>query len=91
MYPLPEQPEPRPARLRPLPGTQPEAPVPLSAPLADLPLSPHLAAELLPVARGFVGPLRSYGVFAEALPSQPDDDEASTLLRFVGRDPHWPA
>jgi hypothetical protein len=48
MYPLPEQPEPRPARLRPLPGTQPEAPVPLSAPLADLPLSPHLAAELLP-------------------------------------------
>ena len=51
MYPLPEQPEPRPARLRPLPGTQPAAPVPLSAPLADLPLSPHLAAELL-AARG---------------------------------------
>ena len=51
MYPLPEQPEPRPARLRPLPGTQPAAPVPLSAPLAELPLSPHLAAELL-AARG---------------------------------------
>jgi hypothetical protein len=50
MYPLPEQPEPKPARLRPLPGTQPAGPVPLSAPLADVPLSAHLAAELLPTS-----------------------------------------
>ena len=51
MYPLPEQPEPKPARLRPLPGTQPTEPIPLSAPLADVPLSAHLAAELLPTSR----------------------------------------
>jgi hypothetical protein len=50
MYPLPEQPEPKPARLRPLPGTQPTGPVPLPAPLADVPLSAHLAAELLPTS-----------------------------------------
>lgn len=50
MYPLPEQPEPKPARLRPLSGTQPTGPIPLSAPLADVPLSAHLAAELLPTS-----------------------------------------
>lgn len=51
MYPCPEQPDPKPARLRPLPGTQPTGPVPLSAPLADVPLSAHVAAELLPTTR----------------------------------------
>jgi hypothetical protein len=58
MYPLPEQPEPKPARPRPLPGTQPTGPIPLSAPLADVPLSAHLAAELLPTSgrAGAAGP-----------------------------------
>ncbi|MET0693854.1 MAG: TIGR03086 family metal-binding protein, partial [Propionibacteriaceae bacterium] len=53
------------------------------------PLTPDLASELLPVARGFVEPLRAYGVFAAALEPVPGDDTASELLRYLGRDPHW--
>ena len=61
MYPLPEQPEPKPARLRPLPDmnsppavplSAPLAGMPLSAPLADMPLSAPLAADLLPPGDG---------------------------------------
>jgi hypothetical protein len=51
MYPLPDQPEPKPARLRPLPDMRPVAPVPLSAPVPDMPLSAPLAPEVRP-ARG---------------------------------------
>jgi hypothetical protein len=44
MYPLPEQSEPKPARLRPLPDRQPDAPsadIPLPAPLAGDVFLPH--------------------------------------------------
>jgi hypothetical protein len=78
MYPLPEQPEPRPARLRPLPGTQPETPVPLSAPLADLPLSPHLAADLLPASgRGPATAPATDPAVPATDPAAPDGDPAA--------------
>lgn len=55
------------------------------------PLTDDLAEQLLPVARGFVEPLRQYGVFAAALPGTPDDGPADTLLRYLGRNPRWQA
>jgi uncharacterized protein (TIGR03086 family) len=55
------------------------------------PLTDDLAEQLLPVARGFVEPLRQYGVFAPALASEPTDPPADTLLRYLGRDPRWQA
>jgi hypothetical protein len=55
MYPLPEQPEPKTATLRPLPNVDAAGPIPLSAPLPDM-LSAPLPAEPLP---------------AEALPAEP--------------------
>jgi hypothetical protein len=48
MYSLPEQPEPQPARLRPLAGLRGPAPVTLSPPLADMPLAAPLAEDFLP-------------------------------------------
>jgi hypothetical protein len=48
MYFLPEQPEPQPARLRPLAGLQGPAPVALSTPLGDMPLAAPLAEDFLP-------------------------------------------
>ena len=57
MYPLPEQPEPKTATLRPLPNLDAAGPIPLSAPLpdmlsaplpADLPLPAPLAEDMLP-------------------------------------------
>ena len=49
MYPLPEQPEPKTATLRPLPNLDAAGPMPLSAPLPDmlsapLPVAPEAAA-----------------------------------------------
>lgn len=55
MYPLPEQPEPKTATLRPLPNVDAAGPIPLSAPLPDM-LSAPLPAEPLP---------------AEPLPAEP--------------------
>ncbi len=56
MYPLPEQPEPKTATLRPLPNVDAAGPIPLSAPLPDM-LAAPLPAE--PVTTGPVtaGPL----------------------------------
>ncbi len=57
MHPLPEQPEPQPARLRPLAGLEGPAPVTASAPPADMPLAAPLAADFLPaVAAAPVSP-----------------------------------
>ncbi len=54
MYPLPEQPELKPARLRPLPDAPPPAAVPLAAPLpADGPFAAPLAADVLPAQAGW--------------------------------------
>ncbi|MEV0354680.1 TIGR03086 family metal-binding protein [Nocardia sp. NPDC050697] len=53
------------------------------------PLTAALAAELLPVARQIVEPLRTYGAFAAALQPQGGDDEADALLRYLGRRPDW--
>jgi uncharacterized protein (TIGR03086 family) len=54
------------------------------------PLTNRLSAELLPVARAIVEPLRSYGVYAAIVPAGPDDDDSATLLRYLGRQPNWP-
>jgi uncharacterized protein (TIGR03086 family) len=53
------------------------------------PLTGELAARLLPAARAVVEPLRSYGAYAPALKSSPDDDSVVELLRYVGRAPEW--
>ena len=52
-------------------------------------LDDDLAAELLPVARAIVEPLRQYGAFAAALPVGEHDGAAAELLRYLGRDPQW--
>ena len=61
MYPLPEQPEPKTATLRPLPNLDAAGPIPLSAPLpdmlsaplpADMPLPAPLAEDMLPAVSG---------------------------------------
>jgi hypothetical protein len=65
MYPLPEQPEPKTATLRPLPNVDAAGPIPLSAPLPDMlsaplptvplttaPLSAPLAEDMLPTIPG---------------------------------------
>ena len=54
------------------------------------PLDDDLAARLLPVARSIVEPLRPYGAYAPALEPRADDGAAAELLRYLGRDPHWP-
>jgi uncharacterized protein (TIGR03086 family) len=52
-------------------------------------LDDDLAAELLPVARALVEPLRAYGVYATALEPGDHDSAAAELLRYLGRDPGW--
>jgi hypothetical protein len=56
MYPLPEQPEPKTATLRPLPNVNATGPIPLSAPLPDM-LSAPLPAEPLTTGSPATGPL----------------------------------
>jgi hypothetical protein len=56
MYPLPEQPEPKTATLRPLPNVDATRPIPLSAPLPDM-LSAPLPAEPLTTGPSATGPL----------------------------------
>ena len=58
MYPLPEQPEPKTATLRPLPNVDATGPIPLSAPLPDM-LSAPLPAEPLTTGSPATGPLVS--------------------------------
>lgn len=53
------------------------------------PLDDDLAAQLLPVARAIVEPLRQYGAYAAALAPLENDGAAAELLRYLGRDPHW--
>lgn len=64
MYPLPEQPEPKTATLRPLPNLDAAAPMPLSAPLPDMLAAP------LPAAPLTTGPL-SAPLAEDMLPSVP--------------------
>jgi uncharacterized protein (TIGR03086 family) len=52
------------------------------------PLTPELAQQLRPAAHATAEPLRGFA-YALALPAQPSDDAAATLLRYLGRDPHW--
>jgi uncharacterized protein (TIGR03086 family) len=52
------------------------------------PLTPDLARQLLPAAHATAEPLRGFA-YAAALPAEPDDDAAATLLRYLGRDPRW--
>jgi uncharacterized protein (TIGR03086 family) len=54
-------------------------------------LDDDLAAELLPVARAIVEPLRQYGAYAPALEPGEQDGAAAQLLRYLGRDPRWSA
>ena len=53
------------------------------------PLPAALAKQLMPVATAIVEPLRTYGVYAAALAPEPRDDDAATLLRYLGRHPGW--
>jgi uncharacterized protein (TIGR03086 family) len=52
------------------------------------PLTVALAGQLLPAARATAEPLRGFA-YAPALPAQAGDDDVATLLRYLGRDPHW--
>ena len=52
------------------------------------PLTTELAEQLLPAARATAEPLRGFA-YAPALPVQADDDPATALLRYLGRDPLW--
>jgi hypothetical protein len=42
----------------------------------------------MPAARLIAEPLRGFA-FAPALPDADGDDPIATLLRYLGRDPHW--
>lgn len=53
-------------------------------------LTNELAEALLPVAKELAEPLRGFA-YAPALPALAEDDAVSTLLRYLGRDPHWTA
>ncbi|WP_290060396.1 TIGR03086 family metal-binding protein [Amycolatopsis solani] len=54
------------------------------------PLTEELAASLLPVAKQLAEPLRGFA-YAPALPGPANADAASTLLRYLGRNPEWTA
>ena len=54
------------------------------------PLTPERARGLLPAARVIAEPLRGFA-FAAPLDPQPGHDDVATLLRYLGRDPHWTA
>ena len=69
MYPLPEQPEPKTATLRPLPNLDAAGPVPLSAPLPDM-LSAPLPAAPLTTGPPTTGPL-SAPLADDMLPTVP--------------------
>ena len=70
MYPLPEQPEPKTATLRPLPNVDAAGPIPLSAPLPDM-LSAPLPAEPLTTGPLTTGPLSTGPLSTGPLASAP--------------------
>jgi hypothetical protein len=51
-------------------------------------LTAELAEQLRPAKQATVEPLRGFA-YAAALPDQPGDDPAATLLHYLGRDPNW--
>jgi uncharacterized protein (TIGR03086 family) len=53
-------------------------------------LTNELAEALLPVAKELAEPLRGFA-YSPALPTLAEDDAVSSLLRYLGRDPHWTA
>jgi uncharacterized protein (TIGR03086 family) len=55
------------------------------------PLTADLARPLRTVAANIVEPLRPYGAYAAVLEAQAADDDAGTLLRYLGRRPDWTA
>ena len=67
MYPLPEQPEPKTATLRPLPNVDAAGPVPLAAPLPDMLSAP------LPAGPLTTGPLPTEPLTTGPLPAEPPD------------------
>jgi uncharacterized protein (TIGR03086 family) len=52
------------------------------------PLTPALAGPLRAAADGIVEPLRGFA-YAPPLAAGPGDDEVSSLLRYLGRQPDW--
>jgi uncharacterized protein (TIGR03086 family) len=52
------------------------------------PLTASLAGQLRPAAEATVEPLRGFA-YGAALPEVAGDDDASALLRYLGRDPEW--
>ena len=70
MYPLPEQPEPKTATLRPLPNVDAAGPMPLSAPLPDM-LSAPLPAEPLTSGPATSGPATSAPLTSGPVTSAP--------------------
>ncbi|MCW6003986.1 TIGR03086 family protein [Micromonospora sp. CPCC 205371] len=52
------------------------------------PLTAALAEQLMPAARATAEPLRGFA-YAAALPVEAGDDPVATLLRYLGRNPHW--
>jgi hypothetical protein len=52
------------------------------------PLTAELAQQLQPAAHATAEPLRGFA-YAPGLPSQPGDDAAAALLRYLGSDPAW--
>jgi uncharacterized protein (TIGR03086 family) len=55
------------------------------------PLTPELGRALYAVATEIVEPLRAYGAYAAALPTEPGDDDVRVLLAYLGRNPDWTA
>ncbi|WP_433052052.1 maleylpyruvate isomerase family mycothiol-dependent enzyme [Dactylosporangium sp. CS-033363] len=55
------------------------------------PLDNSLSRDLLKVAQELTEPLRAWGAYAAIVPATPSDDDTATLLRYLGRDPHWTA
>ncbi len=52
------------------------------------PLTPHLAGQLLAVAREIVEPLRAYGAYGPALEVS-GGDEVTAVLGYLGRSADW--
>ena len=78
MYPLPEQPEPKTATLRPLPNVDAAGPMPLSAPLPDM-LSAPLPAEPLTTGPLTTGPMASEPLAPEPLAAPLAEDMLPTV------------
>ncbi|WP_433210678.1 TIGR03086 family metal-binding protein [Dactylosporangium sp. CS-047395] len=55
------------------------------------PLDNALSRDLLKVAQELTEPLRAWGAYAAIVPATSSDDDTATLLRYLGRDPHWTA